>query len=1096
MRDISSWKKKAANELKRILDDNSPLYSKRILDIELGLFLWEQLAPKENCKDLWVILAGYNFNTDSYNELTVEQRKKISNLRFYLQNYKSRRFWEECIDKYKEITDRIRLYNIDDEGMLERKNPGVLSTRPHLYETTIRTCPRHKVEDRQWIKTGKEVYFWNDRKLNSAIIPSSWEQLKNSQDYRLNYPDKKTRSAISVKLKELYETARWMDDKFPGDKSWYSRLERTDLEILLDNDKQDIDSEDKTLTLDGAFHLVGMVSSGKSTLMEVLAVWAAKNNLHITIVLDTIVSVVNFVEVMRKLNINAAPILGSSNKTEQLKKVHQNNKVNSLDPWQEESLDVFDWLSTSCPLNGLSSNTTYYLEPGREPCHQLLEENPNEEDIKQKKKSCPAFYNCPTHKSSRSLNIANIWVATPASLIYTRLPWQIDSRRLRFLEAVYRKSDVVVFDEADRVQLQLDSFFTSEQMLADETRISWLNQLGNEVETSFYTYGRAQLLHRDINNWYRNHQNIQGAVNNVHTMLNDNVTLKKWVRGEFFTTQWLIEKFIEEIKLEKEQNDFNANTENMEAQLESFRRDPFGERVENPGLLNETAAFTFLGTNSNLLQHKFVDWLTMYDITSANINKENFYSILTKLKFIITLAVLERSLWTILRDWDLAEEEFNLVAENLEFFKNTLWDYIPLVPEAPQGNVFGFKYFDNGPQFDNKNKKVGKLLAFRAMGVGRELLLNFHNLFVKSEEIYGPHTLLMSGTSWAPKSPAYHVQIKPNGILKSPNEELEAIKKSNFIFEPGCTQDGEPISVSGKSGIERENNLERLINYLTDQSLNNKCKLEEELDNLDEDRKRILLLVGSYEEASIVKKQLDATRIWSEDKICKLIKDDQVDFDGTVIRRGEVDKFATYEAKILVAPLLALERGHNILNKDNVAAFGTAYFLVRPMPVPTDIMQDVLYLNHWAINRRQTQNKWEIYNVGNVGKEFRREATKIWQTRLSKYKDFKSLSKNDREALCWTQLVLIWQVIGRLIRGGQPAKVYFSDASFAPNTAKEEGKDTSETSLLVGIKEVLRPYLGKYAKEDNISQYEIKIANALYDPLAEALENMRGIKDE
>ena len=55
------------------------------------------------------------------------------------------------------------------------------------------------------------------------------------------------------------------------------------------------------------------------------------------------------------------------------------------------------------------------------------------------------------------------------------------------------------------------------------------------------------------------------------------------------------------------------------------------------------------------------------------------------------------------------------------------------------------------------------------------------------------------------------------------------------------------------------------------------------------------------------------------------------------ITRGDVAEFGISDKKILIAPMLSLERGYNILNKNSKAAIGSVYFLVRPMPVPNDI---------------------------------------------------------------------------------------------------------------------------------------------------------------
>ena len=50
------------------------------------------------------------------------------------------------------------------------------------------------------------------------------------------------------------------------------------------------------------------------------------------------------------------------------------------------------------------------------------------------------------------------------------------------------------------------------------------------------------------------------------------------------------------------------------------------------------------------------------------------------------------------------------------------------------------------------------------------------------------------------------------------------------------------------------------------------------------------------------------------------------------LRRGDVASFAATDSEILVAPLLAVERGHNIVVPGGKAAIGTVYFLARPAP--------------------------------------------------------------------------------------------------------------------------------------------------------------------
>jgi hypothetical protein len=106
------------------------------------------------------------------------------------------------------------------------------------------------------------------------------------------------------------------------------------------------------------------------------------------------------------------------------------------------------------------------------------------------------------------------------------------------------------------------------------------------------------------------------------------------------------------------------------------------------------------------------------------------------------------------------------------------------------------------------------------------------------------------------------------------------------------------------------------------------------------------------------------------------------------------------------------------------------------------------------------------------------------------------MPKKEREAVTWNQLVAIWQVIGRLIRGGCPARVFFCDAAFAPNTASgEEQPDTAATSLLVGMEQVLRPYFEPNSQVQ-ISPREKQLVKALYEPFYEAIKKTKKLTKE
>ena len=87
----------------------------------------------------------------------------------------------------------------------------------------------------------------------------------------------------------------------------------------------------------------------------------------------------------------------------------------------------------------------------------------------------------------------------------------------------------------------------------------------------------------------------------------------------------------------------------------------------------------------------------------------------------------------------------------------------------------------------------------------------------------------------------------------------------------------------------------------------------------------------------------------------------------------------------------------------------------------------------------------------------------------------------------WDQLVVMWQVIGRLVRGGAPARVVFVDAAFAPGEAGLTATDTPETSLLLSMRQVLAPY---FADDSGIDPVDRSLVDNLYEPLYQALAGL------
>jgi hypothetical protein len=287
--------------------------------------------------------------------------------------------------------------------------------------------------------------------------------------------------------------------------------------------------------------------------------------------------------------------------------------------------------------------------------------------------------------------------------------------------------------------------------------------------------------------------------------------------------------------------------------------------------------------------------------------------------------------------------------------------------------------------------------------------------------------------------------------------------------------------------------------------------LEKELNELEDHRQRILLVVGSYDEAKAVGETLAAqlaarreerlgenlrglrTDSFNEGDLDHKQEDvlvlvsDSADEDSELylagtLRRSLLEHLPKHPARFLIAPLQSIERGHNILVGEE-AAIGSVYFLVRPYPVPGDIHAAINKINTWATNYVPTLIQM---SATAAGQHLREAAAERWDTILAGDVPYKELTEEERTPLLWTQFVLVWQCIGRLLRGGVSARVHFVDAKWAEGTAAYK-TDTEASSMLVGFRRILQEALTHSSPEHR------EIAHLLYGTAADAFNQVEGV---
>jgi len=308
------------------------------------------------------------------------------------------------------------------------------------------------------------------------------------------------------------------------------------------------------------------------------------------------------------------------------------------------------------------------------------------------------------------------------------------------------------------------------------------------------------------------------------------------------------------------------------------------------------------------------------------------------------------------------------------------------------------------------------------------LLHNLDRVYIDTEHLPGPHVMLTSATSWLPHTAQFHLTRHPDAVLML-TDEARPQSAIHMEFRPVAFNE-QRIKVSG-TGQYRDQNLRYIVRQLA------VSDLQDELDCWQSrgEARKILLVVNSYEQARIVQDELQQIPVW-RDRVMRLIPDDATDSADMTIRARQVERLYQHRrADVLIVPLMAIQRGFNILDEADGALLGTACFLVRPYPPPDDLGPQILSLNAWWMRRLSHYSR--LLKTGSDLPKLRQAALKAWNRRLRNVSRGMDRLDNDlyREFLR-DQFIPIWQTIGRLVRGGRDARVFFIDGAFGSSQGK------------------------------------------------------------
>ncbi len=956
-------------------------------------------------------------------------------------------------------------------------------------------------------------------------------------------PALRPRQPVQVTFEQLEQAADTLDRRIQTTAvstgiTWRELLQRVIRWRNIDPDGNLRPPNSEPIQWQGMLHLAGMVGAGKSTLMKLLAAHGAMSGQwRTTLVVGDTITAINLADELNRLlakndNPVAVPLIGRTTRRNHLQRLYQSDNFRS-DHWG------LRWLDTRCPLQGAIVESDFEaapLLPGDEPCERLqtgTAEKPGPPAI------CPLFSVCPSRQLYRDLPTALIWITTPGAMAMSRLPTPVSNRQMMLAEVIYHQSDLVIFDEVDTVQQWFDNVYATDQWLLDGGQ-GILDLL--HLQTVQFL-NRGYQISRQGQRWLTSEQSARQMAEQICGLLRENSVLKDWLRDRYFTAHRLFYDLSRRITPSSDTAE-PGQSPSVLREFDKFRQDSFltprtaqfgddaisqlhviadqilaraGSLVDEQRvkLMCQRWLRTHVPDIDRLeakLATEMANWQARQASGTArrgprqnNLPPDSLETLTIRLELAISVAILEEMIRETFDRWQSAPLYVTGQFDDDNRLSRIPDDLMGVLPTSPTGSLFGFQYLEEisgNPDASNADQlplKVRRFSTFQYQNVGRWLVQHFHNL-LNDLGYPGPNVLAMSGTSWLPDSAAWNFSVKPQAVLEPTPVSQQAIRSSKLAFRPVRNSEGRPIFVSGSNQLAA--NLIEMGRLLAAWPSPQQSFLQLELKTLEtlaaeepelwRDRTRLLLFVNSYDQVQTVTRAILSQRPDWREATYSLVRRagaargdvwQWARLDGQELVRADVEQFGRSKGRILIAPLQAVGRGYNILNQDNVAAFGSVLFLTRPMPHPFDMQARAQWLNDQVL--RKGDDRTDAIWRGTTTVHQQAEAVRLWAHReWDTYDDadrFRYLKPERKDDLAASLAGVIIQASGRLLRGGVPFRAFFMDAAWAPQTVSGVEPDTPATSLLLRIKNLL----DKYSQQP--------VGQVLYGPLAEAFSKLEGI---
>lgn len=1001
----------------------------QFLDVEIALYVLSGMHNKIKIYDAWSVFTKY-FRDLSCVDEDEESIRNIFAVRINNIELGKQGKWKRLIDNYLKIGNKLRIYDLDDNGFIKRIIAQYDDEREKYYDNEIkRLLEEEKMDEtllgeyeleytNKLIKQNKSEY----KKYRVPVV-----EINNNYLYPLpRYKDKK-RSTVSqnTNWKEIFHL---MGKKF---------INRPTISLNMLHEEDEIETK-------GLIHVVGVLGAGKSTFKYSYIYNEAKSNdLKIGVIEDTVSNVIATVKTLRDIGINAVPIIGISNEFNHLKNYY--NSIENKDNIEDD--EILKYLSGSCIAKALSNDIEESLD---KPCNKLREGK--------EKVICPYYNSCGSMHRFRKLKDADVWVTTPHNIVKGVLPKIIDRYQRSIYELFYDNLDLIIVDEADGVQSILDSQLMPSSHLnyGNESILNKLVDFKNEINSKNININKI-----DAYNLITNIGILEVLLTKITRICLKLNKAQRYLANKMITPTELFKeiKFV----LEKEGcnkkfvdylEEYVRFTDTYEIKEEEINHQ-LAEKFNKIDLMQEEEKYPedrFYNDVDNILE-KFEVKLPLSK-RGKNIDRQFFVE---KIEILILLVQLDYLIKLIALQYSNFQQKDYSEMKHLDGIEMPADRLIKWVKEPCIGTIYGYKFsFKEGLQID----------MMRYAGVGRSLLENWATL-KEDINLEGPGVICLSGTSYSPGSAHYNLKAEPDILLKG----IKGEGKITMNFIPKLDDNERFIKISGGNYDYKEDNLKELV----------RKNLRTIRYQLEKSKRKVLIIVNSYDDCISVGEILSYKNEFTYRIVGKENNEDKF-----MITKDNLENFEalTDGADICVVPLSIISRGYNILSKEKNedgsenSYFGSAFFLIRPYMVPGDFDSYIQMLHH-KLNKiiEEVQAKSADYN------------TRLEAFRKNCFVEYKSilyisywtrLKPEDRDIMSWFMLVPIKQAIGRMQRNGNDCEVFFCDEAFCTAIEKQE-EQNEKNSVFYAWNSLLKKHMNNDVIKNLFGNFSDSLENLIID---------------